>query len=191
MIRDLVWRVIARIVTIPAVTNWLIERGRRTPYTNITSSDGSDIYMVRLWVFNPYTRDANGDPAPARWPSLPSMRLHHIRRPDTDRHLHDHPWNARTIILRGHYTEERYAGEEPPHDGNQLVFGADLTYRHVFNRPTGYTGRLLFGEYHRIRAVPPEGVWTLFITWEKQGTWGFLVDGVKVPWRKYLGLERS
>lgn len=27
------------------------------------------------------------------------------------------------------------------------------------------------------------------ITGKYRGTWGFLVDGVKVQWRKYLGLE--
>jgi hypothetical protein len=32
-------------------------------------------------------------------------------------------------------------------------------------------------------------VWTLFITWRYQGTWGFDVDGSKVPWREYLGIK--
>lgn len=58
-----------------------------------------------------------------------------------------------------------------------------------YERTAGYTGRLLFGEYHRIIEVSDGGVWTLFITWKYQGTWGFLVDGVKVPYRKYLGVK--
>jgi hypothetical protein len=32
------------------------------------------------------------------------------------------------------------------------------------------------------------GATTLFITGKYRGTWGFLVDGVKVPWREYLGI---
>jgi hypothetical protein len=32
------------------------------------------------------------------------------------------------------------------------------------------------------------GAWTIFITGKYRGTWGFLVDGAKVQWRKYLGM---
>lgn len=34
------------------------------------------------------------------------------------------------------------------------------------------------------------GVYTLFITGPYRGTWGFLVGGVKVKWRDYLGLNK-
>lgn len=177
MIRELIWRVVAFIVTRPRVTKWLITRARRTPYSNITSRDGSDTYMVRLWLFNPYGKGPDGEVLPARWARLPSIRLHHILRSDDDhKHPHDHPWDARTIVLGPH----GYAEERP-------VDARDQT-RTVHWRGRGYTGPLSFGQFHAITWVPPGGVWTLFITWEKQGTWGFLVDGVKVPWREYLGL---
>jgi hypothetical protein len=193
VIRDLIWRGVARIVTIPAVTDWLIERAQRTPYTNITSRDDTDIYMVRLWLFNPYPND--GDKAGwEKWGRswrrhLPSARIHHIRRPDDDGACHDHPWNARTTVLRNYYEEERPVRLVPKGVTWSPVWTSDGTLRAGFRRERGYTGRLMFGEYHRIREVGPGGVWTLFVTWKKQGTWGFLVDGVKVPWRKYLGLE--
>lgn len=182
MIRDIAWRAVARMVTMPVVTDWLIARAQRTPYTHITSRDGSDVYMGRWWLFNPYSKDADGDPAPARWPWLPSIRVHWIRRPDNDRHLHDHPWNARTIVLRGWYLEELPQGAP-----DAVWLGGKTCWRW---RERGNTGRLLFGEYHRINAVSQDGVWTLFFTWRKRGTWGFDVDGVKVPWRRYLGLQR-
>lgn len=196
MIRNLIWGGIARILTIPTVTDWLIARAHRTPYTHITSKDGTDVYMGRWWLFNPYPHEASTPAEREVWDKswrgkVPSIRVHHIRRHDADRHLHDHPWNARTIILRGGYLEERPANEtdKPPCKRSWLVFAPEGKYRWNIPRSVGYTGRLLFGEYHRIRRVPPEGAWTLFITWKKQGTWGFLVDGTKVPWRKYLGLE--
>lgn len=173
--RELIWWAVARIITIPAVTGWLIRRAKRTPYTNITGPDGS-LYMGRWWLFNPYGKDENGDPTPARWESLPSARIHHIMRPDSDRHCHDHPWDARTIVLSNGYNEER------PVDS-----GDNVRTQHW--RPAGYTGKLLYGQFHRISHIPEGGAWTLFITWPKQGTWGFLVDGVKVPWRQYLGLD--
>ncbi len=162
------WRAVAWLVTRPRVTTWLALRAAKTPYTHITAADNpNNVYMWRWWLFNPYRKDADGNVLPARFPWLPSVRLHKIERPDSDRHLHDHPWDARTIILRGRYVEQRL-------DATRV-------------RDAGYTGTLKFGEYHRIEAVSRGGVWTLFFTWRKQGTWGFLVDGKKVPYRKYLG----
>lgn len=96
-------------------------------------------------------------------------RIHHIAQPDNDRHLHDHPWNARTIILNGGYIEEILL----PDGTTQLCV-----------RRTGYTGRIGFGMYHRIVSVEPFTV-TLFITDNKQGEWGYLVDGKKVPYYEY------
>lgn len=56
-------------------------------------------------------------------------------------------------------------------------------------RRSGNTSRLNHGEFHRIEEVSPDGVFTLFITSRRKGGWGFLVKGVKVPWRKYMGDE--
>ena len=178
--RNFLWRIVAFIVTIPVVTDWLIERAKRTPYSHIPSRDGKRTYMRRWWLFNPYGKADNGDTLPPRWEWLPSIRVHHILLADDDQHMHDHPWDARTIVLRGYYLE-------------QLPLTADRGQRgfawrwHECRR--GYTGRLEFGEYHRIHTLSGGGVYTLFFTWKYMGTWGFLVDGVKVPWRKYLGLE--
>lgn len=184
--RNLIWAVVALIVTRPSITDWIIRRAQKTPYSHITGPDGST-YMRRWWLFNPYGKDDQGEPTPVRWQWLPSIRVHHILRPDNDRHLHDHPWNARTIVLRGWYTEERPFSaltdrEALAADG----VGLNDPTRAIFHRVIGYTGRLLFGQYHRISAVKPGGVWTLFFTWPKKGAWGFDVDGTKVPWREYL-----
>lgn len=156
------WRFLAWLLQRFDSLSWLLALSR--PYRHIYGPDGS-IYMQRFWLFNPY------DVEYARtWEWLPSVRLHWIARPDSDRHLHDHPWAWRTIILKGWYVEERMVGQ-------------------MFRREAGYTGTLDFGEFHRIHEVPPEGVWTLFFTWRKQGTWGFLVDGAKVPYREYLNVD--
>jgi hypothetical protein len=182
------WQILARILTCsPRLVTWIIMRAQRTPYTNIPSRDGRGTYMERWWVFNPYGKDAEGNELPARWSWLPSVRIHHICLPDGDRDLHDHPWNARTIVLRGFYVET----QEHPHASNyssgRLLSLVCPTVSHI--RSTGYTGRLLFGQYHRIERVSEGGVWTLFFTWKYRGTWGFKVNGKKVPWRTYLGLE--
>ena len=167
---------VARFLARPAVTDWLIRRAKRTPYTHIVSPENGKLYMERYWLFNPYAPESSGD---GNWFPI-SIRLHHIVRPDQDRHLHDHPWNARTVILAGGYTEVR-----PINPTSEYPY--DTEYHH---RSAGYTGRLRFGEYHRIIDVEP-GTWTLFITGRKRGTWGFMVDGHKVPWRQYLGLDKA
>lgn len=170
---------IAKIVARPLVAAWLIRRAQRTPYTHITSRDGTDMYMGRWWLFNPYGKGEDGRTLPARFSWLPSIRIHHILRADDDPHLHDHPWNARTFILRGWYIEVRPfpAYHEDPENYPRTC----LRWRQP-----GDTAALKFGEYHRIVEVPVEGVWTLFVTWKYRGVWGFLVDGVKVPFREYL-----
>ncbi len=170
MIRDLFWTPIAWLASRPAVTDWLIRRAQRTPYSHIYDPKGSgEIYMERYWLFNPYPTETSGRKGKA-WDWLPSIRLHHIMRPDSDRNMHDHPWNARTIILRGFYFEKRETG------GLRMMAQGD-------------TAHIGFGEYHKITNVCDDGPWTLFITWKYRGTWGFLVDGVKIPWRTYLGVK--
>lgn len=199
----LTWRFVAWLCTRERVFIWLLRRAFRTPYTHITSADGRDVYMRRYWLFNPYqsetgARAEGSDAAPRRawWREmLPSVRIHHIRRADQDRHLHSHPWNARTVILKGWYEEERFSdpslrgavhrqlsAQNPEHLRRGYGTSQDV-------RIAGYTGTLMFAEYHRITAVPVEGVWTMFITWRKRGGWGFDVDGREVPWREYLGVQ--
>ena len=59
----------------------------------------------------------------------------------------------------------------------------------------GDTRAIKYGEYHSIDSVSIDygtyprmesGVYTMFITWKYQGTWGFLVDGKKVHWKQYV-----
>jgi hypothetical protein len=170
------WQLIARIISRPAITRWLVDRAMKTPYSPIVK-DGL-VYMERYWLFNRY-ESIDGQQMGSKYKWFPwSIRIHWIRLPDQDRHLHDHPWNARTIILHGAYTEQRLTG-------NPFFFETER-----FHRRPGDTARLRFGEYHRITYVPPDGVWTLFISGPYQGTWGFLVDGLKVQWRTYLGLYK-
>lgn len=160
----MIWNLVAKVCAKPLVAEWLIKRSQKRPYLHIYGKDGH-MYMGRWWLFNAYPDFSSGK---KNWFPI-SIRIHHIQKEDDDRALHDHPWNARTIIIKGGYTEVRVDGE-----------------RHF--RTPGDTAKLNFGEYHRITYVKPEGAWTIFITGKYQGTWGFLVNGEKVQWRKYLGL---
>lgn len=166
----MVTKLLAKFLARPAVADWLIRRAQRAPYTHIVT-DGV-LYMERYWLFNPYPAESSGS---KNWFPI-SVRIHHIVQPDQDLEMHDHPWHARTFILKGSYGEYRLVEQ----DGVQC--------QGYFARTAGDTATLKFGEYHRIDYVPPGGVWTLFVTGKYQGTWGFLVNGEKIQWRKYLGL---
>lgn len=182
---NLFWRLVAKLLARPAVAAWIITRAQRTPYLHIMSADGAEMYMGRWWLFNPYSRKSH---KPALWWCPWSFRVPHIMRPDEDRDLHDHPWNARTIILCGWYTEQRLLDhEDPVLSGLNVPAGAQAT--EYIDRRAGDTARLNHGEYHRIDQIASGGVYTLFITSKWRGDWGFLVNGVKVPWRKYTGID--
>ncbi len=177
----MIWKIIAFILARPAVANWLITQAQKTPYTHIYKNGKP--YMERYWLFNPYYV-GKADQEASKYPWFPwNIRLHWIRQTDQDKHMHDHPWNARTIILRGGYVEERQ-------DIAALASGESGDKRFSIPRPAGSTARIRYGMYHRITHLQAGGAWTLFISGPYQGTWGFLVDGAKVQWRKYLGLEK-
>jgi hypothetical protein len=188
---NIFWRIIAKVLARPAIADWLIARSKLTPYQHIMSADGTEMYMGRWWLFNPYSRETH---KPALWWCPWSFRIHHIMREDADRDLHDHPWNARTIILRGWYTEERLelaTSVDMLTPGRPLLWlpGDEIRKLATSQRNPGDTARLNHGEYHRIDQVSPGGVITIFITSKWRGDWGFLVNGVKVPWRTYTGTD--
>lgn len=192
---NLLWRLLAKLLARPAIAAWLITRAQNTPYLHIQSADGQEVYMGRWWLFNAYDRETHI--GRIRWCPW-SIRVHHIMRPDADRDLHDHPWNARTVILRGWYREQRLLAADDPLLTAALIKTAELrenfdgpfqATEYIDRRP-GDTAQLKHGEYHRIDEVSPDGVYTLFITSRWKGDWGFLVNGVKVAWREYIG-EKS
>lgn len=166
---NFLWALLGAILSCRPITDCIIRRATRTPYKHL------DGYMNRYWLFNAYEH-ADGTYVKQGWLRrlLPSIRVHHILRQDLDIHMHDHPWDARTIILRGLYIEEHLDKH-----GNEITSA----------RMTGDTRAIRFGEYHRISFVPSRGVFTLFFTWKYVGTWGFLVSGKKIPWREYLGID--
>lgn len=159
------YKLLAKILAIPFIVDWLLNRAQRSPYEHIMSADGSEVYMARWWLFNPYPGPGNYK---VKHPWLPSIRVHLIRREDRDRHLHDHPWNARTFILWGYYAEHI--------DG--------LPGLHI--RKRGDTVAIPYNRFHRIVSVSEGGVLTLFVTWKYRHKWGF-----KIPHAEYLAKERQ
>jgi hypothetical protein len=193
-----IWNIVARIVSHPVVAAKLIARAKRTPFRHIYSEDGATMYMGRYWLFNPYKDSQGKDIKRSTFMErLPSIRLHHIKRADLDRHLHDHPWtSARTIIMSGGYVErklvrqctieeigESTSGWEQEESGERVL---------DFLRTAGNTSVLGLGLFHRITEVTSDGAWTLFITWREVEGWGFLLPGgVKILSSQYLSMTQA
>jgi hypothetical protein len=132
------WNALARLLATPVIADALIRLAMRRPYRHIGD------YMHRYWL------------VPESWGLPFAIRINHIRKPDADPYLHDHPWNWRTVILNGWYTEELDDGEQK--------------FRWVGDTRAGNAHEL-----HRIIRVADEGVWTLFITGKRFNHWGFMV----------------
>lgn len=169
------FNLLAKVLACPPIGNYLIRRAARTPYSHL------DGYMERYWLVPYASADAGEGCGPVSVWCRPiawafqrfgiALRIHHILREDWAPHHHDHPWHARSFILRGFYFEERTHNR----------------WRRLHFRGPGTSSTIWYEQFHKITQVSIGGVWTLFVTREYQGGWGFLVDGVKVPWREYTG----
>lgn len=102
---------------------------------------------------------------------LPEVFLHKFYASDSDRHLHNHPWEwAKSLILKGSYQEEK-------------AYGID---NFVFFRKPGDVNSITKLDYHRVTLCNNEPVYTLFVAGKRTQSWGFSVDGVHVPWQDYV-----
>jgi hypothetical protein len=168
----MIFKIIAKMLSHPRIFNYLLKRAKKTPYSHIYGVEDNELYMERYWLFNAYP--VSGEKRRFNWLPI-AIRVHKIVKEDNDIHLHDHPWNARTFILKGWYQEKRQHKTIP--DTHSLI-----------KRNAGDTATLKFGEYHKITQISIGGVYTLFVTGKYQGTWGFLVNKVKVNYKVYLNI---
>lgn len=183
--RNLVLQILGKFLAKPFVTAALIAQARKTPFTHLRHPDGR-LYMARWWLFNGWGEARN---RLLSW--LPfSIRVHYIATADEDRELHDHPWPARTFILKGWYKETRLVGAKRIGSsiaGEYFVGGGQVE----FTRKAGDTATLDFCEFHRISEISPGGVYTLFVCFGWAGDWGFLsAAGRKVWWRDWLNIPK-
>ncbi len=182
------WNLIARLCARPWARQRIINLAQSTPYFDIVT-DGK-LYMRRWWLMPRWCLDfdmVRGYPMPKAWMPF-SIRVHHIVRPDPDRHLHDHPFNFRSIVLDGWYVEERPFTQLTDREAlriDGLVEDEDGT-RALTTITAGSTYSAQATRWHRISRLSDGGAWSLFIMGRRINGWGFLVNGKKVPWREYL-----
>lgn len=102
----------------------------------------------------------------------PNAYLHHIVGGDPDRHLHDHPWDNTSIILKGGYWEQ--------------ITNTGSIDRFLY-RPEGSVVNRMAETPHKI--VMYEGMedcWSLFITGPVRRVWGFHTEDTWTPFNEYL-----
>lgn len=105
-----------------------------------------------------------------------ALFLHAIRRPDADRHLHNHPWRRfTTLILRGGYDEAVPAGDPFAADGRRVM--------RTWTRGSAHTVRL--GDYHAIANLHRTPTWTLMFVGHRCADWGYATPQGFVPHGDY------
>jgi hypothetical protein len=194
---------IGYLLSRPRIRDWIINRAMRTPDDPIYAGDNSGrVYMARYWLFNPLTKKDDGEWV-RKYPLLPfSIRVHNILLPDADRHLHDHPFNARTWIMIGGYDELRAEERDFFYDSQKYHMDQIVDIRDYYDndqyvgvqyeRHEGDTTTLSFERYHKITRIHHHdnpvgpGAWTFFCFGGYKGAWGFLVNEVKMLHREYI-----
>jgi hypothetical protein len=101
--------------------------------------------------------------------------LHRIRTPDSDRWMHNHPFDFISIVLRGGYAEV-VAGDAP-----NAVFGEQEVRVH----DKWSVHRMDRMHFHEIKTVHPN-TWTLVLVGPRVQDWGFATDEGFVPHAEYF-----
>lgn len=117
--------------------------------------DGLSPYLTRAYLSHENRQE---------WPGV---FLHHFHRSDSDRELHNHPWNsAVSLVLTGGYVEHRMEGIG---DVPRARYVAPFTVNH-----------LGADTYHRV-VLATDHCWSLFIVGqrkapetEERAGWGFV-----------------
>lgn len=139
----------------------LIEKAKQNPYFHLEG------YMERYWL---YPFDENNSA---------NIRIHHILRSDSDRHLHDHPWPSTSIILKGGYWEIL------PEDQNQDPALDEEKRIRVWRAPGDVVTRAA-NTRHAIELPEGQTSWSMFIMGKYEQQWGFYLPEGKMYWREYL-----
>ena len=91
--------------------------------------------------------------------------IHHFTRSDKDLHLHDHPWDFYSLVLKGGYVE--------------------LTKDGTVTRNPGDFGFIAAEKLHQIKSLLTDSSWTLIFRGKRKRVWGYDVDGEWVDNIKY------
>lgn len=98
--------------------------------------------------------------------------LHHFIGDDWAVDPHDHPRKFISVGLKGWYFED--------------VFNADGTLRETLKFTAPWFRSFPAEHLHRVRAAECGDCWTLVIVLPKTRRWGFVQDGIWIPFKEYV-----
>lgn len=131
-------------------------------------------WLTRISVRKVITRGSDNTPYLIRYTIFKrrnfSVKIHQILISD-DACLHDHPWPFVTMLLKGSYTEETFNGPSIFNIKHQTLYSPFS----ILYRPSNH--------FHRLIVDKP--MWTLFITFKRLKSWGFMVNNKVVEWNEY------
>lgn len=151
------------------LANALIRKATARPYTHLGD------YMRRYWLIKPAGHGEHSDERDMKknqW----GARVHWLLQSDTDRALHDHPFDSISVILKGGYWEhDQKGGRTWRGPGSIVRRKAEDAHRLELNSELGMGGE----EFHPC--------WSLFIMGPWRRDWGFHTAYGWVYWRDYDG----
>ncbi len=160
---------------------WLLARlSKFLPERVIRRSDGA-VYLRRFYlcgdpsILAKYFPEGHREP---RWWQRPFVKfplvyLHKFESSDVDLELHNHPWEAKALILAGGYLEER-----------RCEHASGAYYVDRFPRRPGQVNALRADTFHRVLLFERD-CWTLIKVGERVQTWGFWNrdTGIFIHWK--------
>lgn len=103
-----------------------------------------------------------------------SVYLHRMTKSDPGRELHNHPWKAAFLVLKGGYEEVRAVSVPlgyPSHEGTLDTMGwPNVIRRRVL---PGDVNLISQEVYHRVDKLLADEAWTLGVIWDRRASWGF------------------
>lgn len=97
-----------------------------------------------------------------------NIYIHYIAKSDEDEHMHDHPWDFISFILRGGYYEDSIQAFWQTKDTIDKI-----EYESIVVCALEYIKRQA-NIFHKITLIKP--TWTLVFTGPRKRTWGYFVD---------------
>ena len=103
-----------------------------------------------------------------RWGSI---WLHAIYKADQDKHLHNHPWDFTSVVLKGSYYEQTSLGNKKQYPGKINIRNGE--------------------EHHKILELLSPVVYTLFFVSAPKRLWGYKVEGKFIDHETYRELKNK
>lgn len=99
--------------------------------------------------------------------------LHGIYMADEDVHLHNHPWNFYSLVLKGWYSER-------------------LESKVGFNiRSPRQLVKRTKNQFHKIDSLHSKAIYTLNLMYGKEESWGYKVNGTFIEHEVYRRMKRE